>query len=100
MDYSPEIEGEHEEAVSDCYWHPGVEGRLYCSRCGKHVCTQCMVQAPVGIRCRECGKSVRMPTYDVRATYYARAIGVGVAVALGGGLLWALFNYIIGVVNF
>jgi hypothetical protein len=99
MDYSPEIEGEH-EAVPDCYWHPGVEGRLYCSRCEKHVCTQCMVQAPVGIRCRECGKAVRMPTYDVRATYYARAIGVGAAVAVGGGIVWGLFNYIFGAIPF
>lgn len=50
-----------------------------------------MVQAPVGIRCRECGKAARMPTYDVQPTYYAKAIGVGVAVAIGGGLLWSLF---------
>ena len=86
---------QEQEVVPHCHWHPGVETRLYCSQCGKHVCTQCMVQAPVGIRCREHGKAVRMPTYDVQPTYYAKAIGVGVAVAIGGGLLWSLFIFII-----
>ena len=50
-----------------------------------------MVQAPVGIKCRECGKAVRMPTFDVQPNYYARAVGVAVAIAIGGGLLWSLF---------
>ena len=54
-----------------------------------------MVQAPVGIRCRECGRAVRMPTYDIQPTYYAKAIGIGVAVAIGGGLLWSLLIYIV-----
>ncbi|MEK7806559.1 MAG: hypothetical protein AAB528_02400 [Chloroflexota bacterium] len=85
-----------QEAVHHCHWHPGVETGLWCSRCGKHICTQCMVQAPVGIRCRECGRTVRTPTYDVRPTYYARAGGVGIVIAIGGGLIWALFNAILG----
>ena len=40
-----------------CHWHPSVEAPLYCSRCGKYMCVQCMVQATVGIHCRECGQS-------------------------------------------
>lgn len=80
------------EAIPRCHWHPEVETRLSCSRCGKHVCTQCMVQAPVGIRCRECGKAVRMPAFDVKPTYYARALAVGASIAIGGGILWAVFN--------
>jgi hypothetical protein len=54
------------------------------------MCTQCLVQAPVGIRCRECGKAVRPPTFDVQPSYYARAVVVGAAIAIGGGLLWIL----------
>lgn len=84
-----------QETVPHCHWHPGVETRLYCSQCGRHICTQCMVQAPVGIRCREHGKAERMPTFEVGPTYYARAIGAGVAVTIGGGLLWALVIAII-----
>ena len=45
-----------------------------------------MVQAPVGIRCREHGKAAPMPTFDVGPTYYARAIGVGVAVGVAVGV--------------
>ena len=99
MEHSQEREQE-QGAIPHCHWHPGVETRLSCGRCEKHMCTQCMVQAPVGIRCRECGQAVRMPTFDVRPTYYARAIGVAVACAVGGGLLWALFTFILGSIPF
>ena len=91
----PQHREQDQENIHYCHWHPSVETRLYCSQCGKHICTQCMVQAPVGIRCRECGRAVRMPTYDVQPTYYAKAIGIGVAVAIGGGLLWSLLIYIV-----
>ena len=59
------------------------------------MCTDCLVQVPVGIRCRECGKAVKMPTFDVQPTFYARAIGVGIGIAIGGGLLWSLANFIL-----
>ena len=95
MEQSHQREQE-QEAIAHCNWHPEVETGLSCGRCGKHMCTQCMVQAPVGIRCRDCGKAVRMPTFDVRPTYYARAIGVGAAIALGGGVLWVLVNVFLG----
>ena len=88
------------QEATHCYWHPDVETGLYCGRCEKHICTQCMIQAPVGIRCRDCGKATRMPTYDVRPTYYARAVSVGVAGAVGGGVLWALFNWMLGGIPF
>lgn len=82
--------------VGHCHWHPTVETRLSCSQCGKSMCTQCLVQAPVGIRCRECGRAEKMPTFDVQPTYYAKAVGVGIGVAIGGGLLWLVFNLIFG----
>ena len=96
----PHQREQEREAVAHCHWHPEVETGLSCGRCGKHMCTQCMVQAPVGIRCRDCGISVRTPTYDVRPTYYARAVSVGVAGAVGGGVLWALFNWLLGGIPF
>lgn len=91
MDPSSKAEQELGEALH-CHWHPDVETALSCSRCGKSVCTQCMAQANVGIQCKECGKAVRMPTFDVTPAYYARAIGVGLAGAVGGGVLWGVFN--------
>ena len=91
MEQSQQIE-QGREAVAYCYWHPEVETGLFCSRCEKKVCTQCMVQAPVGIRCRDCGKAMRMPTHDIQPAYYSRAIAVALAVAIGGGILWGIFN--------
>ncbi len=96
----PQHEELNQETVKYCHWHPDVETGLSCSQCGKSVCTQCMVQAHVGIRCRECGKAVRMPTFDVGRGHYARAIGVGAGVVIGGGLLWALANFLFGGIPF
>ncbi|MSQ17535.1 MAG: hypothetical protein EXR54_08275 [Dehalococcoidia bacterium] len=79
-------------AASRCHWHSEVETRLSCSRCGKPVCPQCLAPVPVGIRCRDCGRVAPMPTYEVSASYLARAVVAAVAVAAGGGILWALVN--------
>ena len=85
-----------EANASYCNWHPETETRLYCSQCGKSICTLCLVQVPVGIRCRECGRPEKLPTYDVQPTYYLRAAGVAFAVALAGGLLWLMLNRAFG----
>lgn len=79
-----------------CHWHPDAETGLSCSRCGRGICPSCMVQAPVGIRCKECGKPERMPTYDVGTVHYARAVGVTLALAVLGGILWIVFNLFFG----
>ena len=79
-----------------CDWHPDVETGLSCGQCGRSMCTQCLVQVSVGIRCPECGKATKMPTFDVQTSYYVKAAGVGVAVAIGGGVLWVMFNLIFG----
>ena len=92
--------GEGIQEALYCHWHPEVETALFCSRCGKSVCTQCMVQANVGIQCKECGKAVRMPTFDVTPSYYAKAAGVGLAGAVGGGILWGVFGVMFGGVPF
>ena len=88
--------GQEPQQTVYCDWHPDVETGLSCGQCGRSMCTQCLVQVSVGIRCPECGKSTKMPTFDVQGIYYAKAAGVGVAVALGGGVLWVIFNLIFG----
>ncbi len=87
---------QEEYQTAYCDWHPSVETGLSCSQCGRNICTQCLIQASVGIRCPECGKATKMPTFDVQPTYYAKAVGVGVGVAIGGGILWIMFNAIFG----
>jgi membrane associated rhomboid family serine protease len=36
-----------------CYRHPDRETRVSCSECGRGICPDCMVFAPVGIRCAD-----------------------------------------------
>ena len=88
--------GQDPQQADYCNWHPSVETRLSCSQCGRSICTNCLIQASVGIRCPECGKATKMPTFDVQPTYYARAAGAGAVVAIGGGILWIIFNWIFG----
>ena len=54
-----------------------------------------MVHASVGIRCPECGKATKIPTFEVRPIAYAKAAFVGVVVALVGGALWGVINLIL-----
>lgn len=88
--------GPEPQQTAYCHWHPNVETGLSCSQCGRSICTNCLVQASVGIRCPECGRATKMPTFDVQPAYYARAAGAGVAVAIAGGVLWVIFNFILG----
>jgi membrane associated rhomboid family serine protease len=39
-----------------CYRHPGRETLLSCSNCERPICTSCMTQAAVGVRCPECAR--------------------------------------------
>ena len=37
-----------------CYRHPDVETGVHCTRCGRPICPECMIPAPVGHQCPEC----------------------------------------------
>ena len=37
-----------------CYRHPDREGAVRCRRCERPICTDDMIQAPVGFQCPEC----------------------------------------------
>ena len=71
-----------------CHWHPTVSTGLSCGQCRRPICTDCMVQVPVGIRCRECGRAQPLPTFDVRPANYARAIVAAVGIVILGTILW------------
>ena len=76
------------QATPHCVFHPDVETGLSCSRCDRPICVRCMVQAPVGIRCRECASVQKLPTFDVQPSFYLRAVVVGGTVAIVTGLMW------------
>ncbi len=75
------------EAPRYCVNHPAVETVVSCGRCGKPICTRCMIFAPVGVRCRECAQLRRLPQYTLTPRVYARVIPSAVALALVAGFV-------------
>ena len=73
-----------------CAEHEERPTNLRCSRCDRAVCPECMVQAPVGIRCREHGQPTKLPTYDVSTGFIARGVAAGVGIGVLGGLILGL----------
>ncbi|MDY6893628.1 MAG: B-box zinc finger protein [Chloroflexota bacterium] len=71
-----------------CAIHPGTETDLKCGKCEQPICPKCLVQTPVGARCPTCAAVKRLPTFDVPAKLYARAIVVGVLTASVLGAIW------------
>ncbi|MFA5307993.1 MAG: hypothetical protein WC370_00720 [Dehalococcoidales bacterium] len=81
-----------------CATHPDVETNLRCGKCGKLICPRCLVQTPVGARCRDCAKIKRLPTYRLSSAYYLRAtgaaLGAAAVIGVGWGLITGLFSFI------
>lgn len=73
-----------------CSYHPAVMTGLRCSRCGKPICPRCGVRTPVGLRCPDCAGVRGLPTYRTDSGTLLKAAGVGLATAVGVGLLWGL----------
>lgn len=78
-----------------CATHPEVETSLRCGRCGKPICPKCLVQTPVGARCRDCARLYRLPTYSISTKYYLRAIGAGLGIAMACGAAWGVIEWVI-----
>ncbi|MFA9445913.1 rhomboid family intramembrane serine protease [Egicoccus sp. AB-alg6-2] len=47
---------DHETSTTVCYRHPDREATLRCSRCDRPICTDDMIEAPVGYQCPECAR--------------------------------------------
>jgi len=73
-----------------CNTHRSVATLLRCNKCETPICPRCLVQTPTGARCRNCARLQRSPIYQLTWTHYLRAIGVGAALAVAGGLIWVL----------
>lgn len=76
-----------------CAAHPAVETNLKCSKCGKPICPKCLVQTPVGARCRNCARLYKSPTYNVSKLYYLRAAGTAAGAGVVCGILWFFLEY-------
>ena len=88
MEQPTQHELDDTQTLPRCVFHPEEETGLSCSRCDRPICVRCMVQAPVGIRCRECAAVQKLPTFDVQPSFYLRAVLVGGTVSVLTGLTW------------
>ena len=74
--------------VVECPRDPGTETALRCSRCETPICPRCLVQTPVGARCRDCARISHSPIYVLSGQHIVRA---ALASIIGGvimGLIW------------
>ncbi len=77
-----------------CYRHPKRETRVSCATCGRPICTDCMRQTDVGIKCPDDARLPRGARAGVmKSGQVVRSLlaGVGVAVA-GVFVVWAIFE--------
>ncbi len=85
------------ETAHYCATHPDVETELACGKCGRYICPRCMVQTPVGARCRACAGLRRLPMFDVRPPDLVRGFLSGVAASAAGGLVLMFVSAMPGV---
>lgn len=51
---SPRFGEMHDADPSVCYRHPDRQSWTLCQRCGRTICPECQILAPVGVQCPEC----------------------------------------------
>ncbi len=79
----------------NCAYHPDVETNLRCGKCDKPICPKCMVQTPVGARCRDCAGLDKLPTFSVSTRYYLIATGTALGMAIACGAAWGLIEWLV-----
>ena len=71
-----------DDGVLYCTNHPNVETMLRCNRCGRPMCTRCVVPTPVGYRCKQCVGQQQASFYTGGAVDYV--LGAIIGLVLGG----------------
>lgn len=94
-DRGPELD--EPEGATYCARHPQVETYLRCGRCDTPICPRCLIQTPVGARCRDCANLTRLPTFDVTPAFFARGFGAAMAAGVVTGWVWSFIAINIGV---
>ena len=69
-----------------CHWHPERETGLRCGNSDRPICWECTRQHPVGVRCKECARLARLPTYQVSTSYIARGVGAAIGLGIAGAI--------------
>jgi hypothetical protein len=71
-----------------CPRDPGIETALRCSRCETPICPKCLIQTPVGARCRDCARMGKSPVYTLSPAHMARAAAAAIVGGVAMGLIW------------
>lgn len=82
---------EYSQGEVQCECGSGIMTRLRCSRCGKPICYECMVESPVGFRCQSCSSGRRVSAYRASNSNILKALGTGLIVASAVGVFWGFF---------
>ncbi|HLL39930.1 MAG TPA: hypothetical protein VK357_09720, partial [Rubrobacteraceae bacterium] len=68
-----------------CYRHPKRETRVSCAACGRPICTECMRQTAVGIKCPDDARLPRGARAGVmKPNQILKTLLTGVGIALIG----------------
>ncbi len=68
-----------------CYRHPNRETKVSCATCGRPICTECMRQTEVGIKCPDDARLPRGARAGVmKPNQIAKSFLAGAAVAIVG----------------
>jgi len=51
---APRFGEQVDEDPSVCYRHPDRQSWVLCQRCGRTICPECQILAPVGVQCPDC----------------------------------------------
>jgi hypothetical protein len=80
-----------------CANHPGRSTMVSCSSCGKPLCPDCMIFAPVGIKCRECARTPRSARVTLKSGRLLQAVGAGLGAGTAVGFA---YYFILGRIGF
>ena len=77
--------------VTFCATHKDIETALKCSRCGKAICPYCMIQTPVGARCRICANLQKLPVATISLRRFIFTLLTTILLSAVIGTLWGYF---------
>ena len=74
------------ETTLTCSFHPKVETRLRCNRCGKPICIKCATHTPTGYRCMECIRSQQKIFITTKWFDHVIVVAISAAISFLGSL--------------
>ncbi len=75
------------EGVLHCANHPKTVTTLRCNKCGRPMCSRCVIYTPVGYRCKECVRDAEATFFNATALDYLLAVLVTFPLSIVVGFL-------------